>query len=363
MSHKVIDEDIRAIIDHPLDWDKLSNKTILITGANGFLPAYMVETLCYLNDLKKYNIKILALARNKEKTFARFQPYLNRQDLNFFFQDIALPVYPNLKVDYIVHAASQASPKYYGVDPVGTLSANVLGTYHLLELAKSSKVENFLYFSSGEVYGEVTDDKIPINENYYGYLDPVSVRSCYAESKRMGENMCISYAHQHQLHVTIVRPFHIYGPGMSLNDGRVYADFVADIFHNRNITLFGTGTAVRSFCYLKDATLGFFTLLLNGDASHAYNLGNPDACLSIMELAIRLQTLFSDKKLKIIQKSRDSSATYLESKISVNVPDIEKIQRLGWFPKVSIEEGFLRTMRSFYEFDCMPGEISNRPNI
>ena len=347
MSHKVIDEDITAIIEHRLNWDKLSNKTILITGANGFLPAYMVETLCFLNDLKKYNIKILAFARNKEKTFARFQPYLNRKDVIFFFQDIALPVHINFKIDYIIHAASQASPKYYGVDPVGTLSANILGTYHLLELAKLSKVENFLYFSSGEVYGEVTADKIPLNENNYGYLDPVSVRSCYAESKRMGENMCISYAHQHQLHVTIVRPFHIYGPGMSLNDGRVYADFVADIFHNRDITLFGTGTAVRSFCYLTDATLGFFTVLLDGEASQAYNVGNPDDCLSVMELAKRLQSLFSDKKLKIIQKTRDSSSTYLESKISVNVPDIKKIQTLGWFPKVSIEEGFSRTIRSF----------------
>ncbi|MEN9917161.1 MAG: hypothetical protein RLY40_1093 [Pseudomonadota bacterium] len=355
MNNNVIDEDITSIIRYDLNWEKLSNKTILITGANGFLPAYMVETLCYLNDLKKYNIQILAFARNKEKTFARFKPYLNRKDLIFFFQDIALPVHLNLKLDYIIHAASQASPKYYGIDPVGTFSANVLGTYHLLELAKVSKVENFLYFSSGEVYGEVTPDQIPLNENNYGYLDPVSVRSCYAESKRMGENMCISYAHQHQLHVTIVRPFHIYGPGMSLNDGRVYADLVADIFHNRDITLFGTGTAVRSFCYLADATLGFFTLLLNGDASQAYNIGNPDACLSVMELAIRLQTLFSDKKLKILQKSRDSSATYLESKISVNVPDIKKIQQLGWFPKVSIEEGFLRTMRSFYEFDFVPG--------
>lgn len=266
-----------------------------------------------------------------------------------------MPVGINYKIDYIVHAASQASPKYYGIDPVGTLSANVLGTFHLLELAKLSKVKNFLYFSSGEVYGEVTSDKIPIDEKNYGYLDPICVRSCYAESKRMGENMCISYAQQHQLHVTIVRPFHIYGPGMSLNDGRVYADFVADIFHNRDITLYGAGTAVRSFCYLADATLGFFTLLLNGDASQAYNLGNPNACLSVMELAIRLQKLFSDKKLKIIQKNRDLSIAYLESKISVNIPDIKKIKMLGWLPKVCVEEGFSRTVRSFYEFDCISG--------
>lgn len=355
MNNKIINEDIISIISHNLNWNKLANKTILITGANGFLPAYMVETMCYLNDIRKCNIKILAFARNKQKTLTRFLAYLNRNDLLFFFQDIALSINVTHKINYIIHAASQASPKYYGVDPVGTLSANVLGTYHLLELAKLHKVEGFLYFSSGEVYGEVAANKLPINENNYGYLDPMCVRSCYAESKRMGETLCISYAHQHQLHVTVARPFHIYGPGMSLHDGRVYADFVADIFYNRDITLYGTGAAVRSFCYLADATLGFFTLLLKGEASQAYNLGNPDACLSVMELAIRLRNLFADKKLKVIQKNRSSSAAYLESKLSVNIPDIKKIQALGWFSKVSIEEGFLRTMRSLYEFDCTPG--------
>jgi UDP-glucuronate decarboxylase len=259
------------------------------------------------------------------------------------------------EIDYIIHAASQASPKYYGVDPVGTLSANVLGTHHLLELAKLHKTKGFLYFSSGEVYGEVDSEQVPINEKNYGYLDPMHIRSCYAESKRMGENMCVSYAHQYQLHVNIARPFHIYGPGISLDDGRVYADFVADIFHNRDITIYGAGTAIRSFCYLADATLGFFTLLLNGENAEAYNIGNPDCCLSIMELAVRLRNLFNDRQLKVVRKSRSSQSEYLESKISINIPDIKKIQALGWSPKITIEEGFLRTMRSLYEFDCMPG--------
>lgn len=355
MNSKIVNKDIEDIIHNDLAWYKLANKTILITGANGFLPAYMIEVLCYLNDIKKYSIKILAFARNKEKTLTRFAAYLDRSYLNFFFQDICLPIDISLKVDYIIHAASQASPKYYGIDPVGTLSANVLGTYHLLELAKSQKIEGFLYFSSGEVYGEVDSAKAPINEKNYGYLDPTHIRSCYAESKRMGENMCISYAHQYQLHVTIARPFHIYGPGMSLNDGRVYADFAADIFYNRDITIYGTGSAIRSFCYLTDATLGFFTLLLNGKKAQAYNIGNPDCCLSIMDLAIRLRNLFCEKNLKIIKKTRSLQSVYLESKITINTPDIKKIQTLGWSPKIAIEEGFLRTIRSFYELDRIQG--------
>ncbi|OIZ95163.1 UDP-glucuronate decarboxylase [Candidatus Rickettsiella isopodorum] len=355
MNRKIIDEDIENIISNDLAWDKFANKTILITGANGFLPAYMVETLCHLNDVKKYNIKIFALARNKEKTFARFCTYLNRNYLKFFFQDVCLPINISDKIDYIIHAASQASPKYYAIDPVGTLSANVLGTHHLLELAKLHKVERFLYFSSGEVYGEVDVTQVPIKENTFGYLDPTHIRSCYAESKRMGENMCISYAHQYQLHVNIARPFHIYGPGLSLDDGRVYADFSADIFYDRDITIHGKGTAIRSFCYLADATLGFFTILLKGENAEAYNVGNLDCSLSIMELAVKLKNLFNDRQLKVVKKSRSFQSEYLESKISVNIPDIKKIQTLGWSPKITIEEGFLRTIKSCYELVYVQG--------
>ncbi len=302
INREIIEHDIECIVNADLPWDKLYNKTILVAGANGFLPAYMIETMLYLNYVRKYNINVIGLARNKEKTLHRFSPYLNRNDLRFIFQDVCQAINIPTKIDYIIHAASQSSPKYYGTDPVGTLSANVLGTYNLLELAKIHKIKGFLYFSSGEVYGEVSPTQVFANENDYGYIDPTHIRSCYSESKRMGENMCISYAHQYNLPINIVRPFHIYGPGMSLEDGRVYADFVADIFYNRDITIYGTGEAVRAFCYLSDATWGFFTLLLKGDNKQAYNIGNPYCCLSIMDLAIRLQKLFPEKKLKIIKK-------------------------------------------------------------
>jgi nucleoside-diphosphate-sugar epimerase len=360
INREIIENDIKYIVNADLAWDKLYNKTILVAGANGFLPAYMIETILYLNDVRKSNINVIGLARNKDKTLHRFVPHLNRSDLKFCFQDVCQAINLPTKIDYVIHAASQASPKYYGIDPVGTLAANVLGTYNLLELAKAHKIERFLYFSSGEVYGEVAPTQIPTSESNYGYIDPTHIRSCYSESKRMGENMCISYAYQYKLPINIARPFHVYGPGMSLEDGRVYADFVADIFYDRDITIYGTGEAVRAFCYLSDATLGFFTLLLKGENLQAYNIGNPYCCLSIMDLAIRLQKLFSEKKLKIIKKNRTLPSNYRKSKISKNCPDISKIIALGWQPQVTIEEGFLKTVRSFYEYDSLSSEISNR---
>jgi len=260
MRHPVIEEDLTVITQFNLPWEEFEGKTVLITGANGFLPAYMVETLLYLNETRhRVATQVIGLVRNIDKARVRFAAYQNRSDLRFIVQDVSMPMTIDVQVDYIVHAASQASPKYFGSDPIGTLSANVLGTHHLLCLAQEHQVKGFLYFSSSEVYGQV--DRVPIDELAYGYLDPTDVRSCYAESKRMGETMCVAYAHQSGVPAKIVRPFHTYGPGMSLNDGRVFADFVADIVGNLHIVMKSDGSSTRSFCYLADAVMGFFTVL------------------------------------------------------------------------------------------------------
>ena len=163
------------------------------------------------------------MVRNRENFVKRFTHLLSDPNLTLLVQDVSAPIHLALPHHFIIHAASQASPKYYGVDPVGTLSANVLGTMHLLDLARHHPVISFLYFSSGEVYGETAS--VPTKESDYGYLDPTSVRSCYAESKRMGENMCVSYHKQYDVPAKIVRPFHTYGPGMKLDDGRVLRGF------------------------------------------------------------------------------------------------------------------------------------------
>jgi UDP-glucuronate decarboxylase len=319
---------------------------VLITGANGFLPAYMVETLLYLNETRhRVATQVIGLVRNIDKTRARFAAYQDRSDLRFIVQDVSMPMTIDVQVDYIIHAASQASPKYFGPDPIGTLSANVLGTHHLLCLAQEPQVKGFLYFSTGEVYGQV--DRVPIDELAYGYLDPADVRSCYAESKRMGETMCVAYAHQAGVRAKIVRPFHTYGPGMSLNDGRVFADFVADIVGNRHIVMKSDGSATRSFCYLADAVMGFFTVLLRGEMGQTYNIGNPEGELSIVELANMLVALFPEKKLIVIRDEHAVTAGYLRSKITRNRPDISKVRQIGWQPTTSPAVGFARTIRSF----------------
>lgn len=346
MNRNIILEDLNKIVSADLPWEEFRNSTVLISGANGFLPAYMVETLLHLNTTRNLNIKVVGLVRNKEKALARFLHHKECEDLTFIVQDVCEPINYDDKLDYIIHAASQASPKFYGIDPVGTLNANTLGTHNLLKLAHRNKLKSFLYFSSSEVYGQVDNSQIPTKENQYGYLDPTNLRSCYAEGKRMGETMCVSWFSQYKIPIKIVRPFHTYGPGMALDDGRVYADFVADILQDNNIVMGSDGSAKRAFCYLADAVQGFFTVLMKGKNGEAYNVGNPECEASILELANYMVSLSLEKELVVIKQDVKNQG-YIKSPVSRNCPDITKIKQLGWIPTTSIQIGFKRTLESF----------------
>lgn len=334
---------ITKIYDIP--WVELKDKTILITGASGFLATYMIKTLLYLNTSKLLNVKIIAICRNRERFQKTFSEYLNSDNIEFIEQDICQPLEIKKPVDFVIHAASQASPKYYESDPVGTLSANTTATMQLLEFAKVSNVKGFLYFSSCEVYGEVKT--IPTKETDFGYLDPMAIRSCYAESKRMGENMCVAWSHQHGVPTKIARPFHTYGPGMKLDDGRVYADFVASVVKGNDIEVKSDGLAKRSFCYLADAVAGFWVVLLKGGNAQAYNVGNPEGEISIRDLANLVAGLSLEKKINVTFKQRDSSDGYTASPVSITCPDISKIKALGWKPITSLKDGFSKTIESY----------------
>lgn len=345
--HPIVEQDLAKITASSLDWDAFSGATVLITGAAGFLPAYMVETLLYLNR-KRFEkpTNIVALVRNEQRARERFRNHLTDANLEILVQNVSEEMTAPRAFDFIIHAASQASPVYYRTDPVGTLAANVQGTWHLLELARQHSSRGFLYFSSGEVYGIVPPGSGDIAENVGGWLDPTDVRSCYGESKRMAETMCVAWAVQHQVPTRIARPFHTYGPGMRLDDGRVFADFVRDILNSGPIVLNSDGSARRSFCYLADATLGFFTVLLKGGSGQAYNVANPAGECSIAELADRLAMVYKQQGVTVERRVRTNDA-YVPSPILSTVPNIEKARSLGWNPEYGIEEGFHRTVESY----------------
>lgn len=347
-TNAVILEDLDMITGANLPWYQLANKNIMISGGGGFLGSYIVKALVVANKIYNLNLRLICIARDDSSVKKRLKAFLEEPEFVLIKHDITQQLPEDFpRADLIIHSASQASPKFYGSDPVGTLKANLIGTMFLVEHAVKCKSEKFLFFSSGEVYGQFDNHDQIISESDYGYLDPMQVRSCYAESKRVGETICSAYAHQFGTHVNVIRPFHTYGPGMALDDGRVFADFVADVVEKRDIVLKSDGLASRPFCYISDATLGFLTVLLKGSKSQSYNVANPDQDVSIKELAKIIAGLFPERSIGVTFDIMPSSNNYLRSPVMRQLPNIEKISRLGWMPVIDISTGFRRTITSY----------------
>ena len=347
-TNPVVREDMEQIASASLSCNNLRDKTVLVTGGGGFLAAYLIKSILVIGRLSNLNVRVVCVARNPRSIEARLSAWIGQSDFSVYLHDIAKPLPTDFpRANFIIHAASQASPKYFGVDPIGTMLPNSIGTMYLLDYAVKSQAERFLFFSSGEVYGSLSDRDRLIGEQDFGYLDPMSLRACYAESKRIGETMCVAWAQQQGLHTSVVRPFHTYGPGMAQDDGRVFADFVADVVARREIVLRSDGSAIRPFCYIADATIGFLTVLLSGGKAEAYNVGNPEAEISIRDLATVIVGLFPERSVGMRFEMPPGTNAYLKSPISRSCPSINKIKALGWKPTTGLEAGFRRTIRSY----------------
>ncbi len=345
MINKIIKSDIDYITSKNLDWSRFHNKTVLVAGAAGFLPSYMVHTLLYLKNELKINVNVIGLVRNLERATARFSYAVNNNSLKLVEQDICKSINITDKIDFIIHAASMATPKVFKDNPVGTILPNIIGTNNLLKLAKDNCVESFLFFSTSGVYGYVNQDKYPIKENCFGSLDSMDLASCYLESKRMGENLCVSWFHQYGVPIKVVRPGITYGPGLDLKSGRSFEDFISCISESRNIELYSDGSAIRNFCYISDAIYAFFLVLLSGKNGEAYNVAT-DHEISIKDLAnFLVSNVFPEKKLQVIMKENPNK-NYMRMNFSRTTVDINKIKKLGWAINTSISDGFRRTVLS-----------------
>lgn len=343
--HPIIAADLDRILEAPLPWERFAGRTVLVAGAAGFMGAYVVETLLRLNESRSLApVRVLALARRAEALRKRFPAHGGRADLRFVVQDACAPAPRDEPVQFIVHAASPGSPRAFGRDPLGTFAANVFATRQLLELRPP---DGFLFFSSGEVYGLGNDQVIPTHEDAYGFLDPTRVRSCYGEGKRAGETLCACYAAQEGVPATMARIFHTYGPGMTLGDGRVFSDFVADALAGRDLVMRSDGRVSRAFCYLADTVEGCFAILLNGAAGAAYNVGNDRAELTVLELANLIAGLEPERGLRVRREAAAAADPYMPSPIQRGCPDVSRLRGLGWAPRTGPQEGFLRTLKSF----------------
>ena len=260
----------------------------------------------------------------------------------YYNHDIVKPLKFEGDIDYIIHAAGIASPVYYMKHPLETIEVATRGTQNMLELARIKKPKSMLFFSSSEIYGDPDPTAVPTPETYHGFVSSVGPRACYDESKRLGETLAVIYHEQFGLPTKIVRPFNVFGPGMSHNDRRVLPMFAYMVLNKKPIPVHGDGLQTRTFCYITDAIDGFFRVLIKGKPGHAYNIGNDTNEISMKDLAELVGSLKGNGASYELIPYPNS---YPAGEPMRRCPDISKAkEHLGFTAQTSLKKGISRFM-------------------
>ena len=302
---------------------------ILVTGGAGFLGSHLTKKLL----MNEHEVTVVDnLITGSEKNIDEFQ-----SNKNFKFIQHNITQYQDFDVEGIFNLACPASPVMYQKDPVETVRTNVLGSLNLLQLATERNIR-ILQASTSEIYG---DPKVsPQKEEYWGNVNPVGVRSCYDEGKRAAETLFMDHHRQNGLDIRIARIFNTYGPKMSAQDGRVVSNFIVQALSNKDITIYGDGKQVRSFCYVDDLINGLITLFFKENCIHPINLGNPQP-ITMKDLALEIIKITnSNSKIKYLPLPSDDPLT--------RIPDITKAKLLiDWEPTINREDGLIKTIQYF----------------
>jgi UDP-glucuronate decarboxylase len=336
------------------EFSQMSGKKLLIVGGAGFLGYYLVQSILHWNQISGKDPIHLTVFDNYIRGVPEWLTDLQgNPNLILAKHDITHPLPDDIDdFQYIIHAASIASPIFYRKYPIETMDANVNGLRSLLEYAKQQQekgkpLDGFLFYSTSEIYGDPTPENIPTPETYRGNVSCTGPRACYDESKRYGETLCVNFAEQYNLPIKIARPFNNYGPGLKITDRRVLPDFARDVLAGRDIIMLSDGSPTRTFCYIADAIVGYYKILVVGRQGEAYNIGIEKPEISMATLAEKVVELSRELfgyQGQVIRKVSEDKA-YLVDNPNRRSPIITKARNdLGYDPCISVDEGLRRAL-------------------
>jgi UDP-glucuronate decarboxylase len=346
----ILEEDLQKILNglSQNEKNKFHGSNILLTGCGGFLGYYFVQFLVRFRD--ELGIKSIIglenfITGNKDwlEKIQQENDYFRLYTFNIITDDISA-VPGASEVNLIIHMASIASPTFYRMYPLETVDANITGLRRLFDFYLKKNIKGFLFFSSSEIYGDPTPEFIPTDETYRGNVNTMGPRACYDEAKRFGETLCWIFNSQYNLPVTIARPFNNYGPGMSIHDKRLPADFAKAVTEGRDINILSDGTPTRTFCYISDAVLGYLKVLTY-DNFDVFNIGIEKPEVSVREFANlfveNARNILDYKGAAIFAKSQDKD--YMTDNPNRRCPDISKARKLlNYNPEIYVDEGIGR---------------------
>jgi len=307
-------------------------KTILVTGGAGFLGSHLCDYLINKNE------KVICVDNLFTGSKKNIEQLLDNPNFKFINHDIIDPLYiEDATIEQIYNLACPASPIHYQLNPVRTVKANTIGIINMLGLAKEHKAR-ILQASTSEVYGDPLEH--PQKETYRGNVNPIGPRACYDEGKRVAETLFFDYHRQHNLEIRVMRIFNTYGPRMAQNDGRVVSNFILNALRNSPIKIYGDGKQTRSFCYVSDLIEGMYRLMNKEDFMGPINIGNPGE-FTMLELANKVLELTGSKSCIEFEPLPQDDPMKRQPDISLAK------EKLGWEPKVPLEEGLKYTIEHF----------------
>lgn len=322
-----------------VDLGALKGKRILITGATGLICSAIVDLLAYANVHNDLGAAIYAAGRSREKTEARFSALPGSGVIPVVYDALKAVDFP-FHVDYLIHGAGNASPEKYVSQPVDTMLANILGLSNLLRFAGETGVKKSVYISSSEVYG-VLPSAEPLAETTYGSVDILGSRASYPVAKRAAETICVSYANQYGLDVSIVRPGHIYGPTAQSSDNRVSSLFARQAAGGENLIMKSTGAQIRSYCHCIDCATAILTVMLKGTSKEAYNISNPNSIVTIRQMAEAFARHAGVELILELPTDAEKAAFNPMNNSSLRS---NKLEALGWRGLFDGESGFAQTI-------------------